>query len=266
MNLNSDCKFKNQTPAVLCREERSQNLFFGKKLPTIGDLPRGKACAQGVLTSPNNPEDVIQVAGLFAAQSSDSLWISLNVDSINGGIPTWDYFRMIVDIEHGTNLTEILAIVSVVVLIGVSLAVILIRARYKKKYDTFDSQQNQNKRKSQDQSKEVANQSPDKKPGKSSASKGEKKVPSAGDGPRELRINNSLIFEEPGVTIIEHDNLMTNLHNQSPKSARDNSSVQATPKNVDFNVEFSIMDADAKSKTDRFIIPQRRFKDDNDDD
>lgn len=115
----------NGTLPVLCRNISSGDLFKGKSLPTMGDLPVEVACKGGNISFPTTTLEVEKVTSIMQSKNLNAIWISLKtVDSQDGKL-TWAHHKMIQSVSSGTNLNEMIGLAVFFLIIIVLGAVII---------------------------------------------------------------------------------------------------------------------------------------------
>ena len=277
LNFSPSCQLNTTKIPVLCRNNTTGELYAGDQISDMMEYTEGSQCKNGTLASPQDSQEVISAAVLLDTIAPDGLWISLKVNGTSQGAPNWSYYQPTEKPDQTKFLIAIVGITIAGVVAVVLLLIIVKKLRPKKSlYNEFDSTKNPSWNAHQS-NPEVAND-PRTSPQEQAQQKFQQQTSEqASSKHNQKKLSKNLVltikggdventgglrFEDVGPTIIEHDNLITNLDNHSPKSVHDAASVKSTPKNVDFNVEFSMIEQDSKIKTDRYVDNKLQNDDD----
>jgi len=255
---------------VLCQSTISNHFAIGKSIDTILPLLSTDLCPSGYsLSSPRNHEEIQNIILLMTDNKVKEAWTSLYLKDVVGD--NYEWIQILPQQESNETLGKLESDNAVVMLaLGVSFLVIvagliLLFMCSKKKKVNDPSKKKLIPTSDSDKpplSDDPLTDSPKKKTSQPPSTKAATKknrpkqrfISDTSFNGNEFKTTNALKLDEVHhFAIVDNENILTNIDN-SPKSldgSSHQSSMRVTPKNVDFNIEFSMIEQDSKIKTQR---------------
>ena len=246
----------------MCRNDKTNDLILGSHSQQMNSIDSQNICPNySNIASPRNIKEVIKISSLLKENNENDLWISLFLNKSIGKSLNWNLINLSDNkIIINTTKTEenyyIFAIgissfaIIAIILLGALLWKIFIKNKYIHEKKLIPSTDGEKTPKTQERNLSSKRNVPIKTWG----TKFPRNVNDTSFNIPEIKATNPLKLDEvQHFALADNENILTNIDN-SPDSMEESSrqsSVRQTPKNINFQIEFSMIEQDSKIKTTR---------------